>query len=373
MGTRVIKLDPGGENGAVVREAASCLAGGGLVVFPTETVYGLGANATDPQAVARLRKVKQRPADKPFTVHIGSRSTVDRFVPELRGVGRRLADKAWPGPLTLIFHVDDVQSAPVIRDGSAEHAAAMYHEGTIGIRCPDDRTAAGLLTEVGVPIVAASANPAGAAAPVQADEVIALLEGRADLVLDAGPTRYGRPSTIVHIDTTGYRLVREGVLDERTIHRLSSVNFLLVCSGNTCRSPMGAALLRRMLAERLGCDEGELPARGYNIESAGTAAVHGSAPSAAGIRALSARGIDISSHRSQPLALEQITRADYIFTMTADHVDAVAAISARARDRARRIDEDDITDPVGGNDEVYEQCARRIEKALKRRLEEIPL
>ncbi|HPD32710.1 MAG TPA: Sua5/YciO/YrdC/YwlC family protein, partial [Phycisphaerae bacterium] len=103
MNTRLIKIDRSADCGAQLREAAACLAAGGLVVFPTETVYGVGANAADPDAVARLRAVKQRADTKPFTVHIGSRSAVERFVPGLSGLGRRLAEKAWPGPLTLVF------------------------------------------------------------------------------------------------------------------------------------------------------------------------------------------------------------------------------------------------------------------------------
>src|SRR5688572_24392217 len=103
METKVRKISPDREGQEAILEAAACLASGGLVVFPTETVYGVGACATNPAAMARLREVKGREGGKPFTVHIGSRAGVNRFVPELHGVGQRLTQKAWPGPLTLIF------------------------------------------------------------------------------------------------------------------------------------------------------------------------------------------------------------------------------------------------------------------------------
>ncbi|MGQ9649091.1 MAG: L-threonylcarbamoyladenylate synthase [Phycisphaerae bacterium] len=373
MNTRLLKIDRSADCGAQLREAAACLAAGGLVVFPTETVYGVGANAANPDAVARLRAVKQRADTKPFTLHIGSRSAVERFVPGLSGLGRRLAQKAWPGPLTLVFNVPDIEAAPIVREISVDRARNLYHNGTIGIRCPDDRVAAELLMEVPTPVVAASANPGGQADPVDADECLQTLSGQVDLVLDAGRTRYARPSTIVRVDEKGYQLLREGVLDERTIRRLAHVTFLLVCSGNTCRSPMAAGLLRRLLAEKLGCPETELEARGYTVESAGTSAFAGASPSPAAVRALEARGIDISGHRARTLTSDLISRADYIFAMTASHATMVASLGPNAGTLVRTIDQEDIDDPVGGGDEVYRQCADRIEKALRSRLKEIAL
>ncbi|MHC4442162.1 MAG: L-threonylcarbamoyladenylate synthase [Planctomycetota bacterium] len=373
MNTKVLKPDSQKDYQKVIREAADCLTKGGLVAFPTETVYGLGANALNASAMDRLHEIKNRPKDKPFTVHIGSRSVVDRFVPNLEGLGRRLTLKAWPGPLTLIFNVTDIDSAPVIQESSPEHVPAMYHEGTIGIRCPDNEVAAALLGAVGVPVVAASANPAGAPAPVDAEEVLSAFKGQVDIVIDAGTTRYAKCSTIVQVNGNSYTILREGVLDQRTVYRLSMVNFLLVCSGNTCRSPMAAGLLRRMLAQRIGCRDDELEDHGYHVESAGTAAFTDSGASGPALKAMHNRGIDISGHRSQPLKLEQINRSDYIFTMTGYHMETVKSVAADAGGQAKQIDDQDIEDPIGGSDEVYENCAQRIEKALQSRLEEITL
>jgi L-threonylcarbamoyladenylate synthase len=373
MKTRVRKLDPDSDCREVARETAACLASGGLVVFPTETVYGLGANAADPAAIARLRDVKQRSDDKPFTVHIGSRTAVERFVPDLAGLGRRLTQKAWPGPLTLIFHVSRIEAAPIVQEVTVPRAATMYHNGTIGIRCPDDQVASELLNEARIPVVAASANPAGAPAPVDAEEALRTLEGKVDLILDAGRTRYARPSTIVRVDEAGYSIVREGVLDERTIRRLTQVRFLVVCSGNTCRSAMAEGLLRHLLAEKLGCSQTELSDRGYFVESAGTGALPGAPPSPGAVKAMSARGIDISAHRSQPLTNDLIQRADYIFAMTGNHAKMVVAQVNGASERTHAIDEEDIEDPIGGDDTVYVNCAERIAKALTNRLKEIAL
>jgi protein-tyrosine phosphatase len=371
MSTRVRKLQADENHADAIREGARCLADGGLVVFPTETVYGLGANAADPAALNRLREVKQRHEEKPFTVHVGSRSALNRFVPGLSGLARRLTEKAWPGPLTIIFHVDDPLAAPVVQETSPGLVPALYYDGTIGIRCPDDANALDLLSAAGVPVVASSANPAAQRPPVSADEALASLDGQVDLVLDAGRTRYAKASTIVEVTADSYRVLREGVFDERILRRLTQVNFLVVCSGNTCRSPMAEGLLRKVLAEKLGTAEKDLDNRGYHVESAGVSAVAGIGPTPAAVRALKQRGIDISAHKSQPLTPDQLLRADHIFAMTKDHLDSILRMGPQIRDRAQKVAEADIEDPIGESDEVYAQCASQIEQALRARLEEM--
>jgi protein-tyrosine phosphatase len=250
----------------------------------------------------------------------------------------------------------------------------MYHDGTIGVRCPDDHVAADLLTQAPLPVVAASANLAGNPAPVTAQEALADLEGRVDLVLDGGRSRYGKASTIVQVRADGsYEVLREGVLDERTIRRMNRTSFLVVCSGNTCRSPMAAGILRRLLAEKLGCREDELTEKGYHVESAGTGAYSGAPATPEAVEALRSKGIDISGHRSQPLTLEQVNRADYIFAMTGRQVENVKSLAGHVENRVLKVDDEDIEDPIGGSEEEYVSCANRIEEALRRRLEEVVL
>ena len=370
--TEVVSITSEQARSEGIGRAVEVLRAGGLVAFPTETVYGLGARADLIPAVAKLRRIKGRPDDKPFTVHIGRPSDLERFVPDPPGVGRRLARKGWPGPLTIVFAVGDPSAAPVMADLPDEAAAAMYHRGTIGLRCPDEPSTGELLGAVGGPVVAASANRAGEAPPCRADEVLEELDGRIDLILDGGPSRYAKASTVVRIDGRGFEVLRQGVYDERTVRRLATQRVLLVCTGNTCRSPMAAGLLGHLLAAELGIEPSELEAAGWVVASAGTWAGSGLWATDEAVEVMRRRAIEISGHRSRPVTFEEIERADLIFTMTGSHRAAVLGLVPSAEARCRLVAGDDpIDDPIGQSTEVYEACARKIEAALKDRLNEV--
>jgi L-threonylcarbamoyladenylate synthase len=170
-----------------IAEAARCLAAGGLVAFPTETVYGLGADAANGTAVARLYDAKGRPAFNPLIAHIPD-ATAARRLGAFDAVAMRLAEAFWPGPLTLVLPRQP--DCPV-----AELATAGLD--TVALRVPDHAVARDLLAAFGRPIVAPSANRSGHVSPTTAQHVLADLRGRIDLILDGGPTPVGVESTIV--------------------------------------------------------------------------------------------------------------------------------------------------------------------------------
>jgi L-threonylcarbamoyladenylate synthase len=182
LNTRVARADA-----AAVASAARCLAAGGLVAFPTETVYGLGADATNGQAVARLYEAKGRPAFNPLIVHVGDLAAA-RGVARFAADAERLASAFWPGPLTLVL--PRAARCPV-------SALATAGLDTIAVRVPDHPVARDILAAFGKPVVAPSANRSGHVSPTTAAHVLADLRGRIDLIVNGGPTPVGVESTVV--------------------------------------------------------------------------------------------------------------------------------------------------------------------------------
>ena len=351
-----------------ITPAIRILRKGGIAAFPTETVYGLGVLATDADAVQRLRVLKGRPKS-PFTVHISKPSEVRWYVRDVPVLARALIYKAWPGPATILLPVDSEFPKRTLRNRDLYNRISP--NGIVGLRCPDDPVAQILLEKPGKPILATSANLAGQKPATSNKEVIRKLDEKIDVLIDAGPTRYRKASTIVSFYRDGYRIVREGVYNANAIARLTSRRILFVCTGNTCRSPMASALTRKMLTEQIGCKEDELERFGQEILSAGVRAISGSGVSDNAIRAVAKLGGRLEEHRARKLTSQLINWADVIFCMCRRHIDEIIQKVPDAAGKTFLLDEgNDIEDPIGGNLQTYLQVAKRIERNLKKRVKE---
>ncbi|MEU6895558.1 L-threonylcarbamoyladenylate synthase [Streptomyces sp. NPDC046557] len=182
-----------------IEEAAGVLRAGGLVAFPTETVYGLGANAEDPAAVARIFQVKGRPPSHPLIVHIGGAVQLGDWVEDVPATARLLAERFWPGPLTLVLRRG--RRVPLEATGGLE---------TVAVRVPDHPVALALLSAFGGGVTAPSANRFGSVSPTTADHVRAELGDAVDFVLDGGPCEVGVESTIVDVTGDAPSVLRPG-------------------------------------------------------------------------------------------------------------------------------------------------------------------
>lgn len=208
---RVLRADPADPAAfaAAIAEAAAVLQRGGLVAFPTETVYGLGANALDEAAVARVFAAKSRPANNPLIVHLADAAQLPRVARRVPPTAERLAAAFWPGPLTLVLprraEVPDAVTAGL---------------DTVAVRVPSHPVAHALLAAAAVPIAAPSANPYQRVSPTTAAHVVALLGDRVDLVLDGGPAEVGIESTVVDATTSPPVLLRPGGVDAAAIERV---------------------------------------------------------------------------------------------------------------------------------------------------------
>jgi tRNA threonylcarbamoyl adenosine modification protein (Sua5/YciO/YrdC/YwlC family) len=344
--TRCFKVDPKGFSPQELEEPASILRRGGLIAFPTETVYGVGANAHDPDAVHRLRQVRGRPPDKPMTLHLASAEEVTSHVEEVPRLARILMQRYWPGPLTIIF------------PGNAGQG--------VGIRVPANEIARELIRQVGAPVAAPSANPPGMAPASDAEQALAYFNGRIDAVIDGGPTVIKQSSAVVQVDQNGYRLLREGIITHEMIHQLLvGKNILFVCSGNSCRSPMAEALFRKLLAEKLGYEPEDLRELGYTIHSAGTSAFGGGWASQNAVRVMEEMGCDIQNHVARPVSAAMVREADRIYAMSISHIQQLIQWNPGIESKVSLLKEGGIFDPIGGDLEGYRACAREIEEAIQ--------
>ncbi|MBP2645523.1 MAG: Sua5/YciO/YrdC/YwlC family protein [Firmicutes bacterium] len=199
MNTKVYIVDARHPNTDLLVSAAHIIQEGGLVAFPTETVYGLGADGTDSEAVAKIFMAKGRPSDNPLILHIADTAMVKTLAKEVPANARILMGRFWPGPLTLVLK--RTQAVPDVVTGGLD---------TVAIRLPDSEVARELIRLAGVPVAGPSANTSGRPSPTTAQAVLADLEGKIEGIIDAGPCGIGVESTVVDCTTPVPTLLRPG-------------------------------------------------------------------------------------------------------------------------------------------------------------------
>lgn len=199
IATQVFHVDPAHPDPAAIAAAAQALAEGRLVAFPTETVYGLGANALDAQAVERIFIAKQRPFSDPLIVHLASIAQLERVAVDIPAIAYALAERFWPGPLTLVLRRHP-RVPPNVSAG----------RDTVAVRMPAHPVALALLQACALPVAAPSANLFSRPSPTTAQHVLDDLNGRIDIVLDGGPTSIGVESTVVDLTQSPPLLLRPG-------------------------------------------------------------------------------------------------------------------------------------------------------------------
>ena len=353
MRTRILQVDPQAGPWPELAELGRIVREGGLVAFPTETVYGIAVNLQDDAALRRLTQLKGRPDDKPITVHLADPDAVYAYVKSLPRAAWKLSRRFWPGPLTLIV--------------------ADRHGRPTGFRVPDHAVAREFLRTCACRVGGTSSNPSGGADATSAEQVVEHFDGLLDAVIDAGPARHARSSTVVRVVDSSVEVLRAGVIPVEEIDEVVAKCILFVCTGNRCRSPMAAAFATDLLARRFGVEPSDLLERGYRIVSAGTGCMLGrpATPEAQGV--LRAMGLDLSAHRSRPLTPTLLEEADEIYVMTADQRASILEFAPDAAQRLRLLDlgGKDIPDPYGSGEDVYRRTAERIRKILQERMDDL--
>lgn len=312
---------------AAIRRAVKVLRAGGLVIVPTETVYGLAADPGVAGAEDRIYEAKERDRGKPIPVMAVGVDAVTQWGARFSPAARRLARRYWPGPLTMVLPCGD---------------------RTEGFRVPDHAVMQALLKAAGGVLRVTSANVSGEPAATNAQDALAALGDRVGLALDAGPAGLGRESTVVDATGETVRVLREGAIPASLI--LARPLVLFVCTGNTCRSPMAEYLLRKWLG----------PDAAWDVGSAGVSTMDGLPANEAAVVALEELGLDASGHRSRLLTPALVDAADLIVVMTRTHQRIVLGQFPKARSKvvllnafngARR--NEDVEDPIGMSTDVY--------------------
>lgn len=225
--------------------AAELIRAGQLVAVPTETVYGLAANALNERAVRKIYEVKGRPAVKPLSIMISGRGAMEKYCDPVPPQAALLADKLWPGPLTIVLTARGV-IPDIVRAGGA----------TVGLRCPDHALTLKAIHLAGVPLAAPSANPSGADSPKNADTVLEYFDGKISAVIDGGECGIGRESTLIDMSTAPYKILRQGALSEDEIADalISGMTVVGLTGGTGTGKTTALDTLADMGALTLDCD-----------------------------------------------------------------------------------------------------------------------
>jgi len=351
--------DPRAES-AALRRVLALLEQGEIVALPTETVYGLAVRADSRDALEKLARAKGRATELGPTWHIGGVAALEEF-PRVSPMTRRLVSRYWPGPLTLVL--------PGVPRG-LELAA---REGWTAVRAPAHPFTASLLSMAPFPIVLTGAQRPAEPPASEADVVLARFDGKVALVVDGGPARLRESSCVLRLGRGRFDLLRDGLFTLEQLRAAAGLRIAFVCTGNTCRSPMGAGIARKLLAERLETTPGRLGDMGFEVTSMGVFAAVGDSASRPAIAVMAEDGIDLSDHRSRPAVPDEIARQDRVYCMTRSHREALLALLPPGKAAHVELLDPrglDIPDPFGAGRVEYRAAADRIAAAVRARLEE---
>lgn len=332
-----------------IRKAAKVCKKGGVIAFPTETVYIVGGRMSAAGIEKRLREITGRPETDFFVHHVSDWSMLEALQIKKTPLVRSMVCRFWPGPVTLVV--------PDLLDRR------------IGVRFSRNKIACMLIREIGEPLITAGANRSGESSPHTAHQVVERLHDTFDCLIDGGKTEFRFHSTIVDLVGEVPVLLRKGAQApevEKAVLKFQSGRYprkrvLILCTGNICRSPMAEGLLKHEIEKR------ELSGD-IEVISCGTRARDGVPCTSETASVMQERGIDLSKFRSRLCRGGDLWTSNLVIAMTPRHALEVAKILPSAKERMITLN---VGDPIGKGMDVYEKTCRDMEMQLKRYLDVI--
>ena len=367
------KIDPYHPQLKGIEQAVKVLKSGGVIVFPTDTLYGLGVDAYNEKALHRLFLLKQRSSRQPISVMVHSLDQIEDISGILPIQKYDLLKKMLPGKYTILLHPTTEQlRLPDMLAGSSSNRKK------IGFRIPDHAVCRALSKSLGGPITATSANISGKANPMSVKEVIAQLGSKPDFILDAGPIESNLGSTVLDYSGETLTVLREGDVSLNYLRRqYPTVTFkrkknkygiLFICSGNINRSPIAKVILEAALQKTRYKTV-------FTVDSAGTLKLLSQPAHQFALQVAQENGLNLSGHRSKPVSKSLLEEAELIICMSTDHQkylhkhfpeEKEKIVLLKQWQRDIQLSNPSVADPMGHKLPVYFQVFKEISAEIKR-------
>lgn len=352
----------------IVHIIVQALVEGNLVALPAETAYHVFASALKPEAVEALVGLAQSQNSRTPSLFLRSPQEAHDYSPHMSKVANRGVNRGWPGPLVLELPVDSSDSL------AQQLPPTVYEQLVVEGKYLAQRVGA---HEAILQAMRLMPGPLVAAPIVQDDEAVCngdvarrAVEDEVALIVNDGDTHYGGFATTVRVEENQCSLIVRGVLDDATLDQLFQFVVLLVCTGNTCRSPMAEVLLRSLLEKRfpqIASENGSQRALSL-VASAGLSAFPGGPASKEAQNVVKKRGLSLNSHQSSLVTERSLRYADHVLTMTHSHRAAIVDRIPELENKVQLLSgsSEDVSDPFGGSEPIYAACADQIEGYLER-------